>query len=104
VDRKANCRLGRADFRPRVRDKDFVQSLTDFPDQLADADPSGRLHGPITLILGYDLQRNRSRTFWIIGPAAMRTDKWRTLRLAGKIRQAGWFSYFYVSRFDPAPG
>jgi hypothetical protein len=90
-------------FAPRVRDDDFARSLAEFPGQLADADPSGRLHGPVTVMLGYNLQRDRPGIFWIVGPAAMRTDEWRTMRLIGEIRDAGWFSYFYVSRFDPAP-
>lgn len=88
-------------FVPRIRDEDLARDVADWPEHLAGVDPSGRLHGPAVVMLAYNLQRDRPGTFWVVGPPTIRPERWRTVRLIGKIRQAGWFRYFYVRDYQP---
>jgi hypothetical protein len=90
-------------FAPRIRDDDFARDMSQWPEHLVAADPSGRLHGPVTIMLAYDLQRDRLEMYWIIGPPAMRTDTWRTLQLIGQVRKDEWFHYFFVCAYATLP-
>lgn len=89
---------------PIIRDADYARNVAEWPEHLAGADLSDRLHGPATVILGYNLQRDRPGIYWIIAPATLKLDRWQTVELSGRTRQAGWFSYFDVHSFSILAG
>lgn len=88
-------------FVPRVRDEDLARALASWPQHLDGASPSGRLTGPVSVRLVYDLQRGKGGIYWVISRSALPEDDGRPLALVGRTRVVGDHRYFDVDGAVP---